>query len=592
MRLLLLFFLFPFFPFAQEGRSPAHPLLGPVPYDIIHYEADLQFDLAQRTITGAEKIRLQSRASALSEIALDAKDITVKSVSDERSALRFEMKDGRLLVRFNKPLALNETRTLRLSYQAQPKRGVQFFEDHLYASYSTSTWLVCNFHPGDKATLTLRLTLPAGMKVVANGRMIEERALPHKQMLTVWQQDIPAPAYIYGFAAGHFREVFERHGRLQLRYLARNFSVEEIKRIFAETTRMMDFFEKRARVPYPEKTYTQVLVAGRMPGQELSSFTELPESYGREVLDDPQDVWLMAHELAHQWWGNNVTCADWSHFWLNEGMATFLAAAYKEDRFSRILYDEEIESYRRSYARIRGAGRDRPLAFQEWRPEAGSGGAIVYDKGALILHLLRFQLGEEIFWDGVRRYTRQQFGKSVTTDDLQRAFEDASGQSLSDFFNRWVYQAGVPRLVARHRLEGRELVVEIEQQQAELWMFPLNIAVETASGRQNRRVMMKGKLEEIRFPLNDRLLSVRVDDGGYLPFRIEHQRPTAMLLHQLVSEPDVAGRVNALDELQAILNGSPTQEVRASIIAALRERVEKDSSQMVRKLSQEALKGR
>ncbi len=412
------------------------------PYDVLRYDADLRLNFEDHTVSGAVDIQLKSRVNNLASIELDVDDLSIESVSENQTAQDFQASAGRLIVQFARPAHLDEVRTLSVRYHGKPTRGVRFFPDHVYAFYSTSRWLVCHNEPGDKAAFALKLTLPAGMKMVANGRLIEQKILPGNRVQYAWRQDAPAPTYIYGFAAGKFQEAVKQRNNVQLRFLAReNFSKPQLEKIFADTSDMMGFYEQRAGVKYPDLSYTQVLASGRLIGQELSSWTLLPEAYGREVLARPRENNLIAHELAHQWWGNNVTCKGWSDFWLNEAMATFMAAAYQEKQFGRAVYDREIERARQSYARIKAAGQDRPLAYTHPIKESEAGGAIVYDKGAWVIHLLRIELGEKAFWEGVRRYTRKHFGGSVTTRDLQKALEQASGKSLTNFFAQWVYRA-------------------------------------------------------------------------------------------------------------------------------------------------------
>jgi aminopeptidase N len=201
---------------------------------------------------------------------------------------------------------------------------------------------------------------------------------------------------------------------------------------------MLDFFEDRAGVKYADKTYTQVLAAGGVE-QEMSSFTALKESYGKQLLDNEQDLWLAAHEFAHQWWGNMVTCESWSHFWLNEGVATFMAAAYLEHRFGRELYLREIEGYRASYEKVRAAGKDKSLVFPDWLSPTQEDRTLVYDKGAYVMHLLREEMGERAFWKGLRSFTQRHFGGSVVTSDFIAAMEQANRKSLKPFFAKWIY---------------------------------------------------------------------------------------------------------------------------------------------------------
>jgi aminopeptidase N len=151
---------------------------------------------------------------------------------------------------------------------------------------------------------------------------------------------------------------------------------------------------------------------------------------------------LIAHEAAHQWWGNGVTNIDWRQFWLNEGITTFMAAAWMQHRFGDAAYDAQVERWRARVEKLRAEGKDKPLVFPDWNKPSGDDRAVVYTKGAYAIHLLREQLGEEAFWKGLRDYTRAHMGKTATTADLQEAMQASSGRDLSAFFREW---AGVSR---------------------------------------------------------------------------------------------------------------------------------------------------
>jgi aminopeptidase N len=206
----------------------------------------------------------------------------------------------------------------------------------------------------------------------------------------------------------------------------------------SDTPDMLAFFETKAGVPYAGERYTQVLVA-RTAGQEASGFAMLSDAYGKALLDSPPPLNLSAHEVAHQWWGNLVTCREWTHFWLHEGFATFMAAAYDEHRFGREAYLRDIENARMRYEQVRDASGDRSLVFPSWDRPTAADRTIVYQKGAYVLHQLRELLGDRVFWQGIQRYTRSHAGRSVTTVDFQRSMEQSSGQDLASFFAKWVY---------------------------------------------------------------------------------------------------------------------------------------------------------
>jgi aminopeptidase N len=577
LRLLLLFLLL--------ALSPQTVRAGEASFDVQHYQASLRPDLTERSLAGTVSIRLKSLTNNLSEIVLDAQELSIESVTEREQALSFETKEGRLLVSLKRPMSAGEMRTLTIRYHGKPTRGLRFYTDHLYAAYNTPRWMVCHFHPGDRATLTLSLTVPSRMKVVANGNLVEQKSLPEGQTEYLWQQDAPVPPFVFGFAAGEFQEIVKQKGDLRLHLLARSiYTTSEIERIFADTSDMFTFFEEKAGVSYPGKRYSQVLASGGVM-QEMGWLTVIRENYGKEVLAEPRENWLIAHELAHQWWAIGVSCAGWADFWLNEGMAEFMMSAYRERRNGRDEYERDMELARRSYERLRAEGKDRPLAYKRSIKESEAGGPIVYDKGALVLHLLRAELGEKKFWDGVRRYTSKHFGKTVTTPDLQAAMEEAAGRSLSEFFEQWVYSAGVPQLSARHRVEKNRLIVELEQRQDAPRKITLNIAVETSRGRERRRVLFKGMSAVEHFYFKGDLLSVRLDDGAALPFRIPHERPLSMLLYQLAHEPDVMGRADALHELQLLLAKTIDEPTRSQIKAALNERSTRDQSRLIRSLA-------
>jgi aminopeptidase N len=418
--------------------SVAQP--APTDVDALHYKVQIEPDIAARSIKGKVLIRFVTTAQNPSSVAFDCGELTIDTVRDHGTVQVFAVQERRLVVTFSRRSRPDETRELEIEYHGNPRRGIRFFPDRqqVYTVFSTSQWLVCIDSPADRATLQLALILPPGLTPVANGRLTSRREMPGKRIVYQWEQKSAIPSYVFGFAVGRFRVVSEKKGRVEYRHLGTSFSPEEMQRIFRDTPEMLEFYESRSGVRYVDASYTQVLAAGGVE-QEMSSFTALNDSYGKKVLANERDVWLGAHELAHQWWGIMVTGRDWNHFWLNEGMATFMAAAYLEHRFGRADYLREIESYRTNYERVLKAGHDKSLVFPDWLHPTADDRTLVYDKGAYVLHLLREEMGEQAFWSGLRSYTKAFFGKSVVTKDFQTAMEQANGQSLQTFFNKWVY---------------------------------------------------------------------------------------------------------------------------------------------------------
>ncbi|WP_171013864.1 M1 family metallopeptidase [Chitinivorax sp. B] len=407
--------------------------------DILHYQLQLTPDLLTQHLQGELTVTFTSTAS---QIQLDAGELNIDNITNHNHQTLAFSKQGRRLV-VSLPASTENPHTLTIRYQGQPKAGLYFSPaaQQIYTAFSTSDWMPCVDDPSDRATLNLTLILPSGLKAAANGQHHTTRPLSGDRIASEWRQTAPMPSYLYGFTAGLYREVRAHHAHVQLRYLgSANFDEQALRQVFADTPTMLRFFEDKAGIPYPGQHYTQVLAAGKV-AQELNHIAMLDESYGKRVLANEKKIWLGAHELAHQWWGNGLTNRRWTEMWLNEGIASFMTAAYLEYRFGREEYLRHIDSARTSYEHVRERGEDKPLIFSDWLNPSANDRALVYDKGTYVVHMLREHLGDTIFWHGLRHYTQRYWGLSVTTNDFKAAMAQASGQDLTPFFAKWVYHA-------------------------------------------------------------------------------------------------------------------------------------------------------
>ena len=577
---------------APAGAAAGPPTGFPT-FDVIDYDAAVTPDLAAQTVSGEVAIRIVSLIDGLSAVELAAPGLKIESASEAGRSLPCDLKDGKLRVSLQPPAARDETRVLTVRYSGKPTKGMRFGTDQVFTAFETGHWLVSHDDPADKASLTLRLTLPAELDSVAPGRRLERKTLADGRVQHVWRQDRPHSTYLFGFAAGRFQKASQQVGGVTLRFASAGLAPADIERILGGTGNMLEFFERKAGLPFPGESYTQVLMPGAPP-QEVSSFTLLSEDYGRSVLADPREDYLIAHELAHQWWGNLITCQSWSEFWLNEGMATFLTAAYKEHFWGRDEYEREMGIARLRYARAVAEGKRRPLVFDGWSVPSDMSGPLTYSRGALVLHLLRSHLGERAFWEGLRTYTRANAANTggdgtVSTAALRVAMEKAAGKDLGWFFSQWVYSEEPEDLAARHWQEPGAVVVEIEQRQAEPWTVPLTVVVRTPAQEVRRPVRASGKRTQVRFETAEAPLSVRIDGDGALPRFVQHERPLAMLLEQVRSERDVPGRVDALAALEKACGGAAREEACRQAVPVLEESAASDSSRFVRQLAARAL---
>ena len=401
--------------------------------DVLHYDAEIEPDIKSKSVRGVVTITFEVVRPG--KIKFDCGGLEIKSIRSKGQNIPFEIKNNTLLFDVS---GTGQRHDVDIEYNGLPPRGINFFPEHdqVYTVFSTSQWLVCKDTPDDKATLRLRLITPSNVKVIATGEM-ETSTSKETKVISEWNQTNASPTYTFGFAVGPFTEVTDSRNALRLRYLSSEHSQPELTQIFAETKNMIQFFEERSGVPYPGKSYTQVLALGNV-SQEMAGFAVMRLSYGKQVLDNASEINLGAHELAHQWWGNNVTCLNWNHFWLNEGLAVFMSSAFKEQRFGHDHYLKDISIYKNAYEKVVEKKADKPLIFKSWLNPTADDRTLVYYKGAYVFHLLREKLGEEVFWMALKEYSTAHFGKSVVSSDLQNVMEKVSGSDLDKFFGQWV----------------------------------------------------------------------------------------------------------------------------------------------------------
>jgi aminopeptidase N len=550
------------------------------PVRAIGYEVELAIDFAAATVEGVETIVLRGGGN----VDLAAAEITVSEVSLAGTALPFEQREGRL--RFTLPANGGDAR-VRLRYRGKPTRGLRIAPEQAFTAFHTNHWMVCDLDPSAKATLQLALIVPSALTAVGSGKPVGRDVLEDGRVRYRFALERPHSAFLFGFAVAAFNEASAQKGTVALRYLGAPFSVDELQRIFRHTPAMLEFFEQRAGVPFPGERYTQVLIPGG-PAQEMAEMSVMSERYGRSYLDDPREDFLVAHELAHQWWGNLVTNRTWSDFWLHEGMVTFMVAAWKERFWGRDEYERELGVARQRYENALAKGQARPLVHTNWKTAEEMSGPVAYSRGALVLHLLRRQLGETAFWNGIREFTRTHAGGSVDSNDFRVALEKTSGDDLRPFFAQWV-TGEAPSLVATHRIAAKRVEIDIEQKQASVWTFPIELAVQTATQRMTRRVQVTKRKETFRFAVDEPVVSVVVDAKRDLPDPIAHERPLTMLLVQMATDPEVSIRINAIRaaENRCSANNAPPQ--CSELPAALERAIEEDGARFVRTVATQTL---
>lgn len=421
---------------SAQSAGAAEPGDG---FQVERYEVELRPDLATTAVSGSQEIELVASEPDLREIVFSPNALEIADATLDGSPIPVVSDESGIAFTLPRPLAVGEAVRLHFTMRGFPARGVTTVPNGIYTGYFGCDWMVClQNSPGDKADLQLDLFLPHDAVSLGVGKQAETVDLPGDLTLHRWQSDWPTSPYLFGFAAGQFPrlDVETPHGKLS--YLNATGDPADLADLFAQTPEMVAFFASRAGLDLPGGAYAQLLVPGRA-AQETMSFSLIGLGELEREREDPSSAWIIAHELAHQWWGNLVTTQTWRDFWLNEGFATYMVAAWEQHRFGEAAYQQELDVFRKRRKQLQELGWDKPLTWDGDYPSLGHRRAVQYSKGALFLAQLRKDIGDAAFWEGVRAYTQAHAGGTVTSRDLQSAMEQASGRDLGPLFAEWVY---------------------------------------------------------------------------------------------------------------------------------------------------------
>jgi aminopeptidase N len=426
-------------------------------YTAENYDVSIQPDLAKQRLYGEVRIRFHSQADTdISALELDAGGLQITSVLEGQAPQSFERNHSRLFIVLTNPLRPDEPRTIAVRYQAGPAPGLKFFPDQIYTSV-TGDWMPYIDGPGERATLHLTISAPPDTKAAGSGQLTATRA-SEGQSITEWQLDSPNEPSWFGFALGGFAENTSAAEGVKLRVLGAG------TQIFEPTAAAIHYLAERTGKHYPSQTYTQVFTHGDATRSMAGGLTLLPESYAQGLGKQPDNLWALASELAHQWYGVGVATKDWSDLWLSAGVSAFLADAFLGQRYGKERYEREIDHSRQIYNQLRAEGKGRPLSDSGWTTLQEADGEIPEYKGACFLYLVNLLVGDSAFWNGLRLYTSDRWGQAATSEDLQKAFDAVnpgngnagnngsasrrkknpknSPKPLDNLFDQWVY--GIP----------------------------------------------------------------------------------------------------------------------------------------------------
>jgi aminopeptidase N len=569
--------------------SGAEPHYAPdLPFRTQHIFLDVEIDPIGKTIQGTATQKFKTIASGQNTLRLDQIGLLIEDVLVNGKKADFVNESGKLSVVLGNSPAIGSEIEVSVRYSAlHPRRGIYFTgpdADRPAKKYQVWTqgqdedsrhWFPTFDYPNQKATSEIRALVPKGYTAVSNGALLSKKDVGDKTQFH-YKIGTPHVTYLVSLVVGEYSGWEDKGPRdLPVQYFVEPGREAEGKRSFSNTPLMISAFEKRTGVQYPYEKYSQVAVQdfifGGMENTSATTQTDQTLHDERAELDVTSD-YLVAHELAHQWFGDLITCRDWSHGWLNEGFATFMERVWIENDQSARGGMEEAKYY--SYSDLKehideDAKRyRRPIVCNTYLEPMDLFDTHLYQKGGLVVNLLRHTLGEEPFWRAINHYVTTHRGKNVETLDLIRAIEETTGRNLRRFFDEWVFNAGYPEFEVSYQwLDDKKLVeMVIEQKQTggkselvqdgsvtKLFHLPVVVEFTLEGGKKISHTIEIGEPRERLFvAMASKPSMVRFDPGSSIPKTLKFPRPKELLLFQLKNDSDCMGRIEAAGELGKI----------------------------------------
>ncbi|NCS50868.1 MAG: M1 family metallopeptidase [Microcystis aeruginosa G13-05] len=550
-------------PFELPGAKPHYN--PDRPGQVNHIFLDLIIDIPQQSFQGSCQITLTPIRQGISSLTLDAVDLNINSVFIEDISQPFDYDRSLLTIHLLQPTT-DKPIILTINYQVkQPQRGLYFIgPDEYYPDKPMQVWtqgededsrfwFPCFDYPGQLATSEIRVKIPQPYIAISNGELISVENVGEDRIYH-WSQKQIHPTYLMTLAVGDFAELRDSWNGVPVTYYVEKGREEEGQRSMGKTPRMIEFFSQTFGYPYPYPKYAQVCVDDFIfGGMENTSTTILTDRClidQRASIDHTWTESLVAHELAHQWFGDLVVIKHWSHAWIKEGMASYSEVLWTESEYGKAAASYYLLGEARSYLEEDTSRYRRPIVTHVYREAIELYDRHLYEKGACVYHMIRSILGEDLFGKAIQTFVRDNAHKTVETVDLLRAIEKATGYNLLFLFDQYVYRGGHPDYKVAYSWDNQNNLAQltVTQTQDEKELFDLKIPVAFAylnSDDLTYNLRIHQKEQSFYFPLAQKPDFVKFDRGNNFLKTVTLEYPIGELKAQLQQDTDPISRIYA-----------------------------------------------
>ncbi|ELR99655.1 M1 family metallopeptidase [Gloeocapsa sp. PCC 73106] len=562
---------------AEEKQRKSFELPGAKPHynpdrpgQVEHIFLDISLNIPQATLEGTCYITLKPLRQGVKQLTLDAVELKINSVLIDSISQTFDHDGQKLNVYLQQPTTSTEIK-LAIAYSVtQPQRGIYFIQpDSDYPHKTTQVWtqgededsrywFPCFDYPGQLATSEIRVRIAKPYLAISNGELIATETSEHETIYH-WLQRQVHPTYLMTLAVGDFAVIEDQWQDIPVNYYVAKGREADAQRSMGKTPQMIEFFSQKFGYPYPYPKYYQVCVDDFIfGGMENTSTTLLTDRClldAKAATDNTRTESLVAHELAHQWFGDLVVIKHWSHAWLKEGMASYAEVLWTEVEYGKDAAAYYLLGEARSYIQEDASRYRRPIVTNVYREAIELYDRHLYEKGACVYHMIRTLLGDELFDRSIATFVQNYAHQTVETVDLIRAIEKTTGYNVSPLFDQYVFRGGHPDFKISYSWDGQGQLAGLTVTQTQAKDNPkdlFNLSIPVAFGYLGDQIELKTitlNLEQPQqsfyFPLEKKPDFVSFDVGNNYLKTVSLEYPLPELKAQLKYDPDPISRIYA-----------------------------------------------
>ena len=570
--------------------------------DLVHTKLDLRFDWAKQQVMGKAELVLKPYFYPTSQVQIDAKGFDLHKIAlATGQELQYDY-DGKVItIQLNREYKRTENFKISIDYTAKPTEGEiggsaaitseqgLFFVNHdgsdkkvpmqIWTQGETewnSRWFPTIDHPNERCTQEMYLTVQDRFETLSNGLLVSANKNADGTRTDYWKMDLPHAPYLFMIAVGEFAKVSDTWEGIPVDYYVEEAYKPYAREIFEHTPEMLTYFSDILGVKYPWPKYSQIIVrefvSGAMENTTGVIFGDFIQKTDRELIDDDND-YIVAHELFHHWFGDYVTCESWANLTMNEGFANYSEYLWFEHKDGRDRADHHRINEINGYLGSLGIGEVHPLIWFDNPDSEAMFDAHSYNKGGLVLHMLRNYVGDEAFFAALNKYLVDNAYSSVEAHDLRLAFEEVTGQDLNWFFNQWYFAAGHPKLVIDYEYDetAKQASVTIEQtqdpeQSPAIFQLPIGIDIyESANKVTRKNVMMNLRKQTFTFDVDSKPPLINVDADKVLLAERTDNKTEAEYIFQYYNAPNLMDRFEAIQVFEVSKNPKVKKAVKAAL---------------------------